>query len=152
MHKNFFKLLTMLFVAAIMMSCGNNNDERISTEVVNNPNSAEGKNNKADLPEITFKETEHDFRKVIRGEVVSYNFKFTNTGNGNLLISNVSTSCGCTVSEYPEEPISPGEEGYVTVTFDSKGRKGFQNKSVTILANTQPSRTVLRIKAEVIIP
>lgn len=152
MRINLIKILSFLFIIGMLSSCGNTEEERISTRVITNPNSAAGKSSKTKLPKIEFEEKEHDFRKVIQGEVVSYNFKFTNTGNGNLVISNVSTSCGCTVSEYPEKPIAPGESDYIMVTFDSKGRKGYQNKTVIILANTQPSRTLLRIKAEIIIP
>ena len=69
-----------------------------------------------------------------------------------LIISNVSASCGCTATKYTKEAVPPGEEGVITVTFDSRKRRGFQNKAVTVSANTQPNRTVLRIKAKVISP
>jgi len=85
-------------------------------------------------------------------EKVSYKFKFKNVGNSDLLISKVSTSCGCTVGHYPKEPVKPGEEATVDVTFDSTHKKGMQNKTITILANTQPNRTILRIKANVLMP
>ncbi|HRZ21419.1 MAG TPA: DUF1573 domain-containing protein, partial [Bacteroidales bacterium] len=69
-----------------------------------------------------------------------------------LRIASVSTSCGCTVSKYSREPVKSGEQGTIQVTFDSEGRKGFQNKSITVLSNAQPNRHELHIKARVEIP
>lgn len=151
MKKLYFILALMLGVA--LTSCQNNNSTKktISTNVVKNDKSAEG-TNKNDMAKMAFTETVHDFGKVIRGEKVSYKFKFKNVGNSDLLISKVSTSCGCTVGHYPKEPVKPGESGTIDVTFDSTHKKGMQNKTITILANTQPNRTVLRIKANVIMP
>jgi len=151
MKKLFFVLVLMLGIA--LTSCQNNNSTKqtISTNVVKNDKSAEG-TTKNDMAKMGFVETVHDFGKVIRGEKVSYKFKFKNVGKSDLLISKVSTSCGCTVGHYPKEPVKPGEEGIIDVTFDSTHKKGIQNKTITILANTQPNRTVLRIKANVIMP
>ena len=148
------KLRIIGFVAmAIFMLAGCNNakDKKLPTDVVNNPNSAEGKQS-GKRAEITFETTEHNFGKVISGEVVSYSFKFENTGNADLIISKVSTSCGCTVTDYPEKPIKPGEEKYLEVTFDSDNRSGFQSKTVVVATNAQPSQKTLRIKAKVIRP
>ena len=83
------------------------------------------------------------------GETVSYPFKFKNTGKSDLIIADVSTSCGCTVTSYNKEPIHPGKEGVIRVSFNSAGKHGYQNKSIVIVANTQPNTFVLRIKAEV---
>jgi hypothetical protein len=105
-----------------------------------------------DLPIMTFDETLHDFGTVIEGETVTYNFKFTNTGKIDLIIASVSATCGCTATKYTREPIAPGKTGVITVTFDSRRRGGFQNKTITVAANTQPSKTILRIKAQVVSP
>jgi hypothetical protein len=141
-----FSLLAVIFTA----SCKSGHDKgEIPAGIVNNPNTASHEINKASLPRIQFNEEEHNFGKVIEGELVSYSFQFTNTGNSDLLITSVSTSCGCTATKYPKEPIAPGQEGYVEVTFDSDGRSGFQNKTVTVLANTQPNTTTISIKAQV---
>lgn len=120
--------------------------------IVNNPNTASHEINTGNLPVITFSSDVHDFGKVIEGEVVSYSFKLTNSGKSDLLITSVSTSCGCTASKYPKDPIAPGHQGYLEVTFDSEGRSGFQHKTVTVLANTQPNTTTVSIKAQVISP
>jgi hypothetical protein len=105
-----------------------------------------------DAPVMTFTETVHDFGKLTQGEIVKYTFHFKNTGKSDLRISRVSTSCGCTVGKYPHEPIKPGGEGDVEVTFNTAHKSGYQNKSVMLLANTNPARTVLRIKAVVELP
>jgi hypothetical protein len=85
----------------------------------------------------------------LQGETVSYPFKFKNSGKSDLIIADVSTSCGCTVPSYPKEPIHPGQDGVIKVSFNSAGKHGFQNKSIVIVANTQPNTVILRIKAEV---
>ena len=98
---------------------------------------------------IEFKEKLYTY-KVQEGTQVKHNFKFTNTGDHDLIISNAKGSCGCTVPQWPQEPIAPGETGEIKVNFDSKGRPGSQKKSVTLTANTSPANTVLRIEGEVI--
>jgi hypothetical protein len=145
------KIVAIVFILSVVVSC-NNQESQIPADVVNIPNSAEDDADQGLLPEITFQETVHDFGKVIRGEVVSYFFRFKNTGKANLIISGVSASCGCTATKYPQTPIKPGEEEVVEVSFDSGGRRGFQHKTVTVAANTQPNTTVISIKANVIIP
>lgn len=90
-------------------------------------------------PVITFEKQVHDFGNVTEGEVVEYSFKFTNTGEKDLLINSAEASCGCTVPEWPKEPIKPGESGYMKVKFDSKGRpEGHTEKELYIQANTNP--------------
>lgn len=111
----------------------------------NNPSNAVA----ADATTIEFEKTIHDFGTLKSGESVSYTFKFTNTGQKPLLISNAKGSCGCTVPKYPRTPIPPGEKGEIQVTFNSKGKKGKQHKSVTLTANTSPESTRLYIKAMV---
>lgn len=146
-------ILILAFITAIALGCNNNKtgDSNLPSDIVNNPKSAEKENHKG-VPAISFKNEVHDFGRVIEGEKITYAFKFTNTGNGNLVITNVSSSCGCTVPEFTKEPLKPGETGNIKVTFDSRNRRGFQNKSVTVVSNTQPNTTVLRIKAQVIEP
>ena len=98
---------------------------------------------------IEFTETEYNFGEVESGAKVEHTFKFTNTGQGPLIISNARASCGCTVPEWPTDPIQPGDDGEIMVVFDSKGKSGVQNKVVTITANTQPSQTEVLIKGMV---
>lgn len=148
-----FTLIILFFSTIIISSCNSSKKENlISTDIVNNPISAEGSSNLTELPKIEFKIKEHDFGKVIQGERLSFGFKFKNIGNSDLIISAVSTSCGCTASDFPTKPIKPGQEGVVKITFDSNKRKGFNNKTATVLTNGQPNKTILRIKAMVTVP
>lgn len=147
-------ILLVLFGLAIMSCDNGSSEEKISTDVVNNIKSAKGDQDLKpyEMPKITFEKTKHDFGNVIQGEKVVYNFAFTNTGKSDLLISTVSTSCGCTVGKYPKTPIKPGDKGSIEVVFDTKGRKGFQTKNITVMANTNPSKTTLNIISMVQVP
>ena len=96
--------------------------------------------------EIEFEKEVHDFGNMKQHGDASTEFKFTNTGNAPLIISNAKGSCGCTVPQWPKEPIMPGESSVIKVKYDSK-RVGPINKSVTISSNAgeQPTK-VIRIK------
>lgn len=102
------------------------------------------------VPGITFEKATHDFGNIIIGEKVAYNFKFTNTGNAPLIIISTRSGCGCTVGDYPKEPIPPGGEARINVTFNSAGRRGFQSESVRVISNATPQEHLLRITAQVI--
>jgi hypothetical protein len=145
--------LAILFVSLLTWGCVNSTDDgsKLPSDIVNNPNSAtDGAKNGVAL--IEFEETVHDFGRIIQGEKVTYAFKFKNTGDGNLIISDVSSSCGCTVPCFTKEPVKPGETGLLSVTFESENRRGFQNKTVTVVSNTQPNTTVIQIKAQIVEP
>jgi hypothetical protein len=133
------------------ISCSGDKTQ-VPAGVVNIPNSASGKTGDGQLPVLEFATVEHDFGKVIQGEIVGYSFKFKNTGNADLVIANISAACGCTASEYPKTPVKPGAEDKIEVIFNSSGKQGFQNKTLEVATNTQPSTTVLTIKAMVFIP
>ncbi|TNF25305.1 MAG: DUF1573 domain-containing protein, partial [Bacteroidetes bacterium] len=77
---------------------------------------------------------------------------FKNTGQGDLIITDAKGSCGCTVPEWPKEPVPPGGEGKIDVVFNSEGKSGQQNKKITITANTVPSMTVLAINGVIEVP
>ena len=142
----FFSIVLVFFT-----SCGERGNQKLPGDIVSNPKSASGTevNN---LPVIEFVKDLHDFGKVIQGEKVSFGFRFKNTGKTDLVIAQVNSSCGCTVPGFPKTPIKPGQENVISVMFDSAGRKGVQNKVITVVSNCQPSNTVLRIKAMVIVP
>lgn len=98
---------------------------------------------------MEFEKTTHDFGTIKDGDAVTYTFIFTNKGTQPLTIQSAKASCGCTVPKWPKEPIAPGEKGEIQATFNSKGKKGTQHKSITITANTNPADTRLYIKANV---
>lgn len=152
---NFFKqlkkqllvLITLTFVIIIGCSC--NNKKKLDSSLVTNPMTASDIDKKDGTPEITFKTTEHDFGDILSGETIKYSFKFKNTGKADLLISAVKASCGCTIPTFSKDPVKPGKEGFIDVTFDSKGIFGFQNKEITVVTNTIPNSHALYLRANV---
>ena len=101
------------------------------------------------LTVVSFANMEHDFGKIDQQTENEHIFKFTNTGTEPLIISAAKGSCGCTVPQYPKEPIPPGEEGEIKVVYKPGKQKNKQTKRVTVTANTEPEQTVLKITAEV---
>lgn len=99
---------------------------------------------------IAFGDMVHDFGKIKQNSENNYQFKFINTGDKPLLITNAQGSCGCTVPDYPKEPIAPGKSGVIKVAYKPGMQEGKQEKTVTVTANTEPATTVLKIKAEVL--
>jgi hypothetical protein len=82
----------------------------------------------------------------MEGERVSHAFTFTNTGKNALVISKAIGSCGCTVPEWPKEPIAPGAKGKIDVVFNSERRVGKASKDVTVYANTEPATSKVTLK------
>lgn len=78
---------------------------------------------------------------VKEGAQVEVSWRFKNTGNKPLIISQATASCGCTVAEKPEEPVAPGKEGRIRAKFNSEGRAGTQSKQVYVIANSKESTT-----------
>lgn len=107
-----------------------------------NPNAAD----------IKFEVDEHNFGSIKQGEVVNYDFKFTNTGKEPLIIANASGSCGCTVPDWPKDPIKPGASGVIKVSFNSSGKSGMQDKTVTITSNSKTPTKVIHVKGVIIDP
>ncbi len=91
----------------------------------------------------------YNFGKVADGEMVEYSYRFKNNGTHPLIISSAVASCGCTVPEKPEEPVKPGETGFLKVVFNSKGRVGPVHKDITVMSNAHPAFPVLQLVGEV---
>jgi hypothetical protein len=137
MRKSFLIVLLVNFV--FLSSCSKSGGEqKIDSSVIEN------------MTVIKFKKKELDFHLVEEGEVVQGSFVFTNEGKYPLVIYDVNTSCGCTVADYPKGEIAPGEQGTISVKYDSEGSSGMRiSKEVTVNANTTPAKTKLRIIADV---
>jgi hypothetical protein len=142
-------IISTLVLMAI--ACGNNeSSKQVGSEIVNNTATAENPTaENENTTEITFDQNMFDFGTIKEGELVNYKFKFKNTGKNPLLITNASASCGCTVPNWPKEPIAPGQGGEIDVTFNSEGKPNHAEKTVTVVANTTPTNTMLLIKGEV---
>lgn len=151
------KFISLLFILPFL-ACNTKpeklptGEDKLSPDIVDNPATANGKADSSNIPKFYFAESTHHFGEITAGEVVSYVFKFKNVGESELVITNITASCGCTVPEYSKNPVEPGKEGEIKVTFNSTGKSGMETKSVTILANTIPATKVLTISAEVIQP
>jgi len=103
-----------------------------------------------ELPVLAFETTEYNFGTVQEGDIVNYTFKFTNTGKTPLLISKATATCGCTVPQWPKDPVGVGETGEISVKFNTKNRTNMQTKYVNINANTKPEITRLKISGNVL--
>lgn len=137
-------LLLAAVVAMAFTSCKDNAAEKVKAENVEE--AAERDAQAVVYPEITFEETEHDFGTIDQGTAVEHTFKFTNTGDAPLVITNATSSCGCTVPTWTKEPIAPGESGEMLVKFNGSGQNQV-TKTVNITANTEAGTEQLKIKA-----
>ncbi|KAB8152223.1 DUF1573 domain-containing protein [Kordia sp. TARA_039_SRF] len=142
--KGFLLLGAMTLV--LFTSCKDDASKKIQS--ANVADAAKRDANATNFAAMTFDKTEHDFGTINEGDQVETVFKFTNTGNAPLLISNIKGSCGCTVpNDWPRQPIAPGETGKFTVKYNSKGKPNLKTNTVTVTANTEKGREIVRIKA-----
>lgn len=145
MKKKYLAFIVMS--SMVLASCGgseNSSDENAQQEVTTD--------NVESTTSIAFEEEVFDFGEITQGEKVTHTFKFKNTGDADLVIVSAKGSCGCTVPEWPKEPIAPGANGEISVVFNSEGKSGKQHKRVSIVANTEPSTTAIALKGEIITP
>lgn len=146
------KLVGIAMVASMMMvaSCGDNNAAKKVDAANVETTAADAAAAATQAPVMTFDKVMHDFGTITEGERVQTVFSFTNTGKSDLVIVDARGSCGCTVPSFPKNtPIAPGQTGEITVSFDSNNKPNMQQKTVTISANTESGREMLRIKAMV---
>lgn len=161
---NLMKIIYFSFLIScclLLFSCKNENinsrigidsEEKISTDLVKNPKTGENSRDiKNNLPIIQLEEDVFDFGDIIQGESVAHHFRFKNIGGTELLISMAKGSCGCTVPNWPKNPIQPGESGTIEVVFNSSGKQGKQNKVITVITNAIPNTKVLTIKGNIIV-
>ena len=145
MKRDFTILFSFLVTLLISVSCVDKNNNSSDNQVA-------VKDSLAGTPMIAFNKDSHDFGTIVQGEMVSYTFLYKNEGDGGLVLTSASSSCGCTIPNYSKKPLLPGKEGKLEVVFDSKGKMGTQNKTVAIRTNGVPARKILNIHVEVISP
>lgn len=143
------KTLGLVAFSVLLMatSCKENTETKITDEdmkAVEAEMALAGK-----LPKIELDKTEHDFGLINEGEVVETEFMVKNIGEFDLIIADAKGSCGCTVPAPPKEPIKPGDSAPIKVSFDSNGKPGMQNKTVTLTTNTENGKETFSIKANV---
>ena len=161
----------VLFMALIVIttSCKKLDASSISTHTSNNDTSSnttvikeKGISNETKVklappvdgkyPVIEFISKVHNFGKINQGDKVSFNFKFKNVGEADLLISEARATCGCTVPDYPKTAIKSGESGIIKVSFNSERKIGPTEKSIYIACNTKEGNVELKINADIKVP
>lgn len=146
LHYTLFVLITISF---LLSSCGSNdqkNSQNTNMAKKNDTEAAgEGK------AKFSFEEKEKNLGKIQKGETVVKGFIFKNTGGEPLVIEEASASCGCTVPEYSEDPVQPGETGFVDVAYDSDGKSAKEfEQTVTLKANTSQDEHEIAITGQVV--
>ncbi|WP_149275177.1 DUF1573 domain-containing protein [Pareuzebyella sediminis] len=138
-------LLTLsVFSVLALVSCKEDASSKVKSDNV--AQAAERDEAGKQVPVMAFEETEHDFGTIEQGTPQETIFKFTNTGDAPLIITNATSSCGCTVPDPPKDPIAPGESGELLVKFNGSGQNQV-TKTITVTANTEKGSEMLRIKA-----
>jgi hypothetical protein len=108
------------------------------------------KNEKVNGPQISFSKSSHDFGDIYQGDRVEHVFSFKNTGTDELVLTNVHVTCGCTVPDWPRDPISPGQSAEITVVFNSAGKMGRQNKTITVVSNAVNATEYINIVTNIL--
>lgn len=120
-----------------------------NADIVRNPVTAANPVDTINVAKMEFEDIRHRYGEVEEGTIVTHAFKFTNIGKAPLMISNAKSTCGCTVPEWPKEPIPVGGEGEIFVKFDTKKKEAYQTKPIFIQANTHPAETTLYLMGKV---
>lgn len=150
----FLICITYLFLS----SCSNTSntkevplaDTLLSTDLVNNPSTLSSDTTfNQEIGHLLFSDTVYDFGQMEEGVIIQHEFMYKNVGKKEVIITDAVGSCGCTVPSYEKKPILPGEEGALTVTFNSAGKLGYNEKHVTITTNASPSTYRLTILSTV---
>lgn len=150
-----FILWAVIAVVLATLGCKDDKEQKevseIRTEgpisnIVRNPVTADGIEDTVNVAKITFDQPIYQFGSVTEGTLIKQSFTFTNTGKVPLLINDCRSTCGCTVPEWPKKAILPGETGSILVQFNTEGRKYDQDRPVTIIANTYPKSTLIRLQ------
>ncbi len=142
----------IFFAIFFLASCVNNKEEVISTDLVQSPLTANKYADEVPMPKIDIRDDLFDFGEMNQDESVTTHFGLKNIGDAPLLIRSVKGSCGCTIAEWPREPVAVGGDAIISVTFNSEQKEGKQNKTVTLVTNAIPSTKVLTITGTVLVP
>lgn len=120
------------------------------SDIIRNPIDADKSIDTVNVAKMVFQETVYRFGRVKEGDIVNHTFDFVNTGKVPLIITNAKSTCGCTIPDWPKNPIAPGEGGQIKVRFDTKNKEGAQAKPITIIANTYPQSTILKVAGTIL--
>ena len=152
MKKNlFFCLVFLVFLGCTSDDSNQRNEKSIeeirtgdgirNSDIIRNPVTADEPLDTVNVAKMVFDLTTYEYGRVEAGDIVNHTFKFKNAGKVPLLITNARSTCGCTVPDWPKEPIEPGDSGEIKVKFNTTGKKNQNNKPIYITANTYPVET-----------
>lgn len=154
-----YAIYALLLVASLAVSCNDKtasdtaaaaSNEGIAAMVRNPVTANEAEVDTSKLAVLSFVEEKFMFGEVKAGTVIEHTFEFTNTGVVPLVISDVRSTCGCTVAEWPKTPVAPGAKGEIKARFDTKNKNGLEIKPITITANTLPAKLNIFLEGNVI--
>jgi len=136
------KLKSIILLSAVLLSsAAMAQEEKKQLNNIGNENT--------NIGSFKFNEEEFNFGTIKQGETVTHEFDFVNTGNEPIIISSAAGSCGCTVPIWPKEPIAKAQKSTIKVTFNSTGKMGMQDKTVTINSNAKQNPIVIHMKGNV---
>ena len=136
---------TVFFSACTNKEASTEAESLNAGEVVNNPSTATGQEEAKGSAVLTVDQSTFDFGEAVTGEPIAHRFTFRNSGDAPLIISDAKASCGCTVPSWTQKPIAPGDTGSVYAVFNTEGKAGPQNKTITLTTNANPSSSILLI-------
>ncbi|MBY0542956.1 MAG: DUF1573 domain-containing protein [Sphingobacteriaceae bacterium] len=143
------RLLVIVLVAFAFTACKQSATDKVEEKLATVSDTSTSGVLIEDAAKFKFEKEIFDFGVIQEGESVQTSFKFKNVGKTPLIITDATATCGCTVPEYPKTPIKPGEEGTITVVFNSIGKTGMQDKVVTIKSNANPEAESLHLVGEI---
>ena len=144
------KYSALIFALMVAASCNNHPDKNISV-IPEAPYATQGVPDSSQFTTIEWIEPTKNVGKINEGQKVEITFRFKNSGDKPLVIESVRPGCGCTVADYPKQPIAAGEEAEIKASFDSKGREGSNKKDIYVTANTKGSKEhLLHFDVEVV--
>jgi len=138
-------LLSALSLIFTLTSCKNDPFSKVETKNVEVASKRDAVS--TSFAEMTFDKTNHDFGTISNGAAQETVFSYTNTGDSPLVVTDIKSTCGCTVPQgWSRQPLSPGESSQFTVKFNGKGANKV-SKTVTVTANTKKGKESVRISA-----
>lgn len=138
------KYVFFLMSAAVFASCDVRRKDKVADGL---PSMAEMA--AMDSTTVQLIDSSYNFGTATEGEKISYNFRFKNSGTKPLIVTSAHASCGCTVPEKPEKPVMPGETSFIKVVFNSKGKVGHNDKTITVVSNANPAFPPLLLTGEI---
>jgi hypothetical protein len=141
------KYVLFLITAITIISCDIRRKDKVADGMASMAEMAAMDSTTVQLIDSAF-----NFGTAAEGEKITYNYRFKNSGSKPLIVTNAHASCGCTIPEKPEKPVMPGETSFIKVVFNSKGKVGHNEKTITVISNAKPGFPPLLLTGEITAP